>query len=256
MDLWNPLYPLTRVDDLINEHNHCWNTNLISQWLLVYIAQQITEILVSCTTQQYRLVWAFYKKGLYTVMSAYVGMITKVVLPGLQVYQRFKILWKLQVPSKIKFSAWQLANDCLPVSANLINHHIQVDEKCIRWNSTETSLYLLVDCDFARVVWGALDLYGLVTQDLNGGITHCLDWTLQEAIKVSQEENVFTMFLCMIRILWKAKNVAKSNDDVSTPITVIDQVKLYAHDIYSQSSNTQVQQPTCKVTYTDRLVQS
>ncbi|KAA3459595.1 reverse transcriptase [Gossypium australe] len=105
--------------------------------------------------------------GVYTVKSGY-----KVLLSGRPQFASYnmindgilnkfyKLLWELQVPSKIKIHLWRLTRNYVPHFCNLYRRKLIVDVACPLCRSApEDSEHLLWSCDVLRSIWNLLDLY-------------------------------------------------------------------------------------------------
>lgn len=65
----------------------------------------------------------------------------------------FNRLWKLHLPTKTKFLAWQLASNCLPTAESLHHHHVQVGQRynnCENTEGKDTADHVFLYCDLAR----------------------------------------------------------------------------------------------------------
>ena len=73
-----------------------------------------------------KLIWSLEKHGFYTVKSGY-WLATKLSLeacasPSFSEPSWWSILWKLNLPPKVKLFAWRLASNWLPTMINLQRH--------------------------------------------------------------------------------------------------------------------------------------
>jgi hypothetical protein len=67
--------------------------------------------------------------------------------------KRWKSLWAIQSPKKMKVVLWRAIHDCLPTGHQLQCRHIPADDSCIFCGHTERVEHLFLLCPFARAVW-------------------------------------------------------------------------------------------------------
>lgn len=91
------------------------------QW---YELVEITSILES-TIEEDNIMWAFSSTGTYRVQSLYAIITHRGVLP---VYT--PTIWKLNIPPRVQFVVWLLANNRLPTRDNLAKRRT-VDMCCV-----------------------------------------------------------------------------------------------------------------------------
>lgn len=63
----------TRVGELINLEEACWNSEVISLLFMPYEAEVIRSIPLSTHLPRDKLIWALSSNGLFSVRSAYYG---------------------------------------------------------------------------------------------------------------------------------------------------------------------------------------
>ena len=155
-------FPLnSRVSDLIDAKQKCWNLNLLNRVFLHFEAEQIASIPLSIRLPDDKQVWATTSNGLFSVRSAY-----KLALElekdeeagsssdGSHLHQFWKRLWSCQILHKIRHFAWRAARDILPTKANLVARKILVDNNCEECGLCAESFYhLFWECSKARDTW-------------------------------------------------------------------------------------------------------
>jgi len=67
------LHPDTRVGELINKEEACWNSEVVDNLFLPHEAEVIKGIPISTRLPDDKQIWAFDPKGLFSVKSAYWG---------------------------------------------------------------------------------------------------------------------------------------------------------------------------------------
>jgi ribonuclease HI len=74
------------------------------------------------------------------------------------------IVWKLQVPPKIRIFIWKALHGLIPGMAILANRHIKVPAQCpICKMGAEDIMHLMFTCSRAKEVWTALGLNDFIT---------------------------------------------------------------------------------------------
>jgi hypothetical protein len=107
---------------------------------------------ISLTQEQYVFRCNLDPKDQFSVKSYYLALIHQDVL------NLNKIIWKTKTSLKIKSFMWYLRRRVILTKDNLIKHNWQGNEKCCFCHENETIKHILLECRFARVVWGALNL--------------------------------------------------------------------------------------------------
>ncbi|XP_035545169.1 uncharacterized protein LOC118348227 [Juglans regia] len=107
-----------------------------------------------------KLVWSYDEKGQFSVKSAYIlefdskrakrGETSRVR----EVDRRWKDMWKLKVPEKVKLFMWKAGNEILPTRRNLQLRKIVEDSICpICKEIEETVMHVIWQCPAASDVW-------------------------------------------------------------------------------------------------------
>lgn len=69
-------------------------------------------------------------------------------------------LWKISVPHKIRHFAWKAAWNILPTKANLIHHHVLLDDTCEEYGLKSKSLFhFFWECPKAKELWALIDQF-------------------------------------------------------------------------------------------------
>jgi hypothetical protein len=77
----------------------------------------------------------------------------------------WKILWKLDVPAKVKKICWRNMHGILPLKAILLKRHIGTSGVCPLCQSDEEDiLHMVFKCPGAENVWRVLDLEDTINQ--------------------------------------------------------------------------------------------
>ncbi|CAL5385637.1 unnamed protein product [Camellia sinensis] len=150
------------VSTLIDRDRGCWNEEIITSSFSPIDVPTILAIPLYRNWPEDTLVWHYSKNGIFSVKSAYLLELTTSNIDmavgssedGMTSAVFWKMIWKLQIPSKIRVFAWKACLDILPVKANLIKKHIPLTD-CyeVCGEGVETVCHCLFQCEFAKRVW-------------------------------------------------------------------------------------------------------
>ena len=134
-----------KVSDLITESG-AWNEGLITDIFFSVDANAILKLPIMARGEG---LWAWEKErhGNYSVKSAY--RLQEDVLeqqegdwsePRVSEERQWKLVWKLDVPPKIKVFWWRVLHDYLPVRKELHRRHIEPTAHCETCGANENQL--------------------------------------------------------------------------------------------------------------------
>lgn len=141
------------VSDLIS--NGRWNVNLISSIFNQRDRDFILAILLAVSATVDSQYWMLEKFGKYSVKSAYrrLANSTEVVVPN-DVKAMWNKFWKVPAAPKVKNFVWRAIGGAVPCRSSLLYRHVPIMDECpFCLQGSETVLHLLIDCDFAKIVW-------------------------------------------------------------------------------------------------------
>lgn len=141
--------PTQRVSDLILDQNdHLqWNLPILHKLWDEQMANIIQSIPLGGSDIR---CWDKEEAGKCTIKAIY-----KLIQPrSTGSNQKWTQLWKLELPSKIKFFLWRVLLDRLPTKDNLAKRMPNLSQQCSLCNQVpETSDQLFASCSFTRLVW-------------------------------------------------------------------------------------------------------
>ena len=120
----------TMVSSLIDVETGEWNGQLIDQLISPLLAQRIKVIPPCQTLQEDYIVWPRSKDGIYSMKTGYHVLEEierrEAVSGSNQATQRsfWKVIWKINIPKKIRIFFWRACTDSLPTMKIL--HHRKV----------------------------------------------------------------------------------------------------------------------------------
>ncbi|KAA3488752.1 reverse transcriptase [Gossypium australe] len=164
----------TTVNQLLEVDNYTWNRELLGELFDEGTASRILSIPISVGSKEDTLVWKYEGSGEYTVRSGYRALTT--VLGHFNNYKVevdykafYKVLWMLNIPSKIKIHNWRLVNNMLPHYSNLFKRKLSVELVCpLCKKAMEDSSHLLWHCSLLRCVWTYFQVPFLDLDDSSG----------------------------------------------------------------------------------------
>lgn len=125
-----------KVNELIDQGNVAWKTDVVQQLFLPQEATKILGIPLSERLPPDRIIWACTPSGMFTTSSAYKLIIScdlaHSASPSNPEAQRqfWKRIWQLWTPNKIKHFVWKACNNALPIMAKLHHRHVVTTEIC------------------------------------------------------------------------------------------------------------------------------
>ncbi|KAK9269208.1 hypothetical protein L1049_000977 [Liquidambar formosana] len=102
-----------------------------------------------------------------------------------------KLIWKQNIPTKIKHFMWKACKDILPTKSNLLKRKVQVPPQCeVCGNGDETTVHALKDCSWAATVWH-FSLLGLRVDNSSSGDLRA--WLSELHSKVREDKMAIAM---------------------------------------------------------------
>jgi len=167
-----PLKPLVRmprttvecVRDLFIPGTRVWNEALIRSSFLALEAAEVLKIKLSNRLDEDVIAWAHEKHGAYSVKSAYKLLKRNQMEKAMADDNRqasasgdstfWKVLWKLNVPPKVRVFWWRVLHNSLPSKSELKRRHVARESHCeVCGSRDETLLHVFFDCPLAKRFW-------------------------------------------------------------------------------------------------------
>jgi ribonuclease HI len=167
---------LTRVSDLIDPYTNTWDEELLRQTFWLVDVKRILAIPLSNNGMEDFVSWNLTKTGIFSVRSAYhaewesrFGHKVNGNHDGsMREHPMWKFIWKLKVPSKVKFFLWRVMQETIPCRAVLANRHVASSAQCpLCSQGAEDIRHLLFECIHAISVWEELGLLPLIQDACN-----------------------------------------------------------------------------------------
>ena len=97
-----------------------------------------------------------YKIAMDHISSDQAGSISD----GGSMHLFWRKLWKINVPHKIRHFAWKAAWNILPTKANLIHHHVLLDDTCEEYGlKSESLVHFFWECPKVKELWALIDQF-------------------------------------------------------------------------------------------------
>lgn len=146
-----------RVQHLLLNDDSSWNVALTHSMFNERDRALIHRTLISLFSSKDQLFWAAERSGHYSIKSAYYFLAQEAStdIPSCLSNSNWERVWKLFLPSRIKYILWKCAVRILPTKDRLLSRHVALnDELCELYRcETETIVQAIVGCDRARDVW-------------------------------------------------------------------------------------------------------
>ena len=171
---------LIKVSELINPITGVWDEQLICEIFWPEDANDILRIPIVKNLEDWPA-WYFDAKGLFSVKSAYkVTIARRGTLAGWDASTsgtvrddsdfEWYIIWKLNVPNKVKMFMWRFAHNSLPVQRNLARRGVVIDTRCpVCARLDEDCGHLFFKCKYAKLCWRMMNMEPIRVQLLNCG---------------------------------------------------------------------------------------
>lgn len=109
-----------RIKNLFFLGERRWNTAYIRDTMHESHAKDILNVSLFESVKEDSVTWWPSKNGCYRVRFAYYTLLDRVIDSShLHVGGDWNVLWRLNVPSKIKIFIWRACRKCLPMCYNL-----------------------------------------------------------------------------------------------------------------------------------------
>ena len=223
-----------RVNELIDWNYSVWDRQLIVRSFHREDVEAIMRIPLSHGHAVDALLLLYSKNGEYSVKSGYqtARQIKSVEEERGECSMArnegavWRILWKLHIPTKIKFFAWQALYDILPTYENLVHRRIVNDgtyQLCQKEN--ETVLHALWECSVAKDVWAGCSRE---LQKHVGGQNDLMHLFEELLHKLSVE--VFELFLVQLWLIWSQHNVITYGGVMQDPTRLGQQAREFLEE--------------------------
>nr|XP_023911306.1 uncharacterized protein LOC112022914 [Quercus suber] len=132
-----PGFEESRVVDLINPSTRTWDANLVHGLLSLEEAALVLSIPLSRTLVEDKITWPLTPSG-----------------NTQQQNEVWKLIWRLNVPNKVRNFMWRACKEAIPAKRNLLRRKILTEDKCEECGvESETTTHALWECTTLDEVW-------------------------------------------------------------------------------------------------------
>jgi len=178
----NERYANWRVGDLIDHDNVTWRESLVRDIFLPYDAECILSIPLCGSWPADNLIWHYSTHGLFSVRSAYHMLVedchaslASTSTNGLNIW---KVLWKCDVPPRIRLFGWRVCAGILPTSANIARRVLGSSMSCsVCGHAEESDVHAIFECPLAVQIWDGCGLDGKLWATRYRSLRDCLEQT-------------------------------------------------------------------------------
>lgn len=220
------------VSELFIPGETAWNEPLLRQLFEDAFVHRILAIPLPECHEEDLWLWSHTNNGDFSVSSCYKlalslapDVSSDLMGPHSSIWTR---IWDLETPNKVKFFAWRVASDVLPVRRRLCDRNIPITDACpCCQDGIESVLHLLRDCSFAKSVWEASPFPPVSGLE---GIT-AQDWFLRVAQMLSARD--WAEFVIVCWNVWYARNRRIWHDELLSPMDLIHRSHSYSHSFWA-----------------------
>jgi hypothetical protein len=157
---------INSVSELINPADGLWEEELHNDLFWPVDVHRLLQTPLTLDREDF-VAWHHTKTNLYTVRSGYHCMwdykfgrhAQNADIAEAANNPVWKMLWDLEIPSKIKIFGWRVLHGMIPCRGVLANQHIGNQGGCpICFKGCEDINHVLFLCDRAREVWRCLGI--------------------------------------------------------------------------------------------------
>jgi ribonuclease HI len=184
--------------------------------------------------------WPHTKAGIYSVRSAYnlarsdsfflaqskSGGGTSSATTNEE--KRWKAIWKIIAPGKMKIHLWRFAHDCLPTGIQLIRRHVPASSACVFCGREESIEHAMLHCQFAQEVWrGVKSNYSIQLQRRD--FISPKSWLFQFLNRATDLDATVLAVTCWF--IWEARNNTRNDHPMPNPNQVSTKIVAYVEMI-------------------------
>lgn len=187
-----------------------WNEQMVNQIFWPIDAEMILKIQLPTREGEDFLAWHPDRLGIFSVRSAYkLGLSLANVDSSsssseIETSKAWNLIWKCNIPQKVKIFAWRAATNCLATLENKRKRNLAVsDVCCICGVEKEDVAHALCRCPQAKRLWDVMEVAGKKAKDIVGSYTGA-SWILDQLQLVPGEEQ--PKFLMVLWRTWHVRN--------------------------------------------------
>ncbi|KAF7831272.1 ribonuclease H [Senna tora] len=181
-----------------------WNSDKVHELFLPFEAKMIVSIPLSWRNIDDRLLWPFEKHDCYSVRSAYHFLMDQRSLESSssQYDSRWRKLWDLTLPPKVKVFFWRLCHGAIASNLNIFRRGVHCDVNCTKCcDKVESVSHLFLNCPVAKECWfvSPLGFFPSLTDQES-----FLDWLWDRLAKDNEDTLSWIAMTCWT--IWQRRN--------------------------------------------------
>lgn len=156
--------PNLKLSELINFKRGEWEEDVLRQVLREDDAKVVVRIPLSTRFPPDSVYKWHTSDGVFTTKSAYwlgtLGVNNRWIQPHLVNREVCDVIWRLNVPPKLKHFLWRVSTKALAVRSELCKRNIALDSECgICREKEESILHDIVECSHLKVLWEDVPIF-------------------------------------------------------------------------------------------------
>lgn len=209
-----------RVCDLMLPGLRAWNPHVVRALFHEDIAEKILSLPLYDIWVEDVLLWNPDSRGAYTVKSAYQLCQTVLAVTEASVaHPNWQLIWRLEVPPKIRHFVWRSCTRCLPTRVRISDKGGDCTTTCaVCGVAEETTLHTLLTCARSQRCWEEVGLWAIIETYL-AQVGEFKDLFFVMANKLVQEK--VRQFVMTLWSIWASRNDKVWNNVHETPTQIV-----------------------------------
>ncbi|ONI01039.1 hypothetical protein PRUPE_6G118100 [Prunus persica] len=187
------------VSDFLTEQG--WNTDWLMGCLPLHVVQKIHCIFAGFNhTEADSCIWQLTSNGEFSVKTAYLSLFTEET----NYTWNWDMIWKLQVPPKIKTFLWLLIQGKLLTNVQRVRRNLASNSNCPCCNGSMESLdHLFRRCRHATKMWNSIGIPNQVAHSFSMDFKDWLFTNIKASFSCMQGIPWSSLFLAALWFCWK-----------------------------------------------------
>jgi hypothetical protein len=197
------------------------------------LAQELLQMLIPirpCTDREDRRKWIPAAAANFSVKSAYLDLLNRLVLPPLDDSKLLSLgrMWKNNVPSKISIFGWRLLLEKLPTRDSLFIKGVitnVLDRGCVLCcNHVETTTHIFLQCPASNSVWVHIFKWMGLTPIMNASVQQHFIVFGDLLKSVVHKRYRHVIWLATTWCIWRRRNHIVFRGERVNISTLVDQI--------------------------------
>lgn len=190
-----------RVKDLIMQDQCTWNTPLIREVFSNEVASVILSMPLFDPRGEDAMLWGSNPREVHD----------------------WKMIWRLEVPPKVRHFLWRACKNCLPTRVRLRDKGVECPTICeMCQGELETTWHALLSCTWSRQCWERVELWGVINSCMDREDSFC-GMFFEVARRLNKDD--FIKFAMVLWSLWISRKEKVWNSLCDTPSQIANRAK-------------------------------